>query len=272
MRLPLLANTPLGTREAMSGAVVVLLVVYFVPTIVAARRRHQDALSIGLLNLFLGWTFLGWVFALVWATKSQSHLGHPASQSSSMPVATAGFGQPQAPQVQSYEKRSPASVLKMAGIVVGGTILSIAVVIAMSGPSETAESVAKEEPSDEWRPRPIADAIFEISRESRTPSSVDVSGATTNIRNYKLENWDSAVYSEFKDAPGLHGAWSVLLQREGNCIVPDELAEAVTMLNNDTFRVKDGVLGGTIARILSVGGTCTVTVSTRSYASRRGWL
>lgn len=44
-----------------------VLLVYFVPTLVAARRGHRNALAVFLLNFFLGWTLLGWVAALVWA-------------------------------------------------------------------------------------------------------------------------------------------------------------------------------------------------------------
>jgi hypothetical protein len=45
-------------------------VFYFLPTIVALVRSKRDALSIFLLNLFLGWTLLGWIIALVWAFKT----------------------------------------------------------------------------------------------------------------------------------------------------------------------------------------------------------
>lgn len=44
--------------------------VYFVPTIVAAHRGHPQTVSIGLLNLLLGWTLLGWVIALVWSATA----------------------------------------------------------------------------------------------------------------------------------------------------------------------------------------------------------
>jgi uncharacterized membrane protein YqaE (UPF0057 family) len=40
---------------------------YFMPTIVGAWRNHHSATAIMWLNLFLGWTLLGWVGALVWA-------------------------------------------------------------------------------------------------------------------------------------------------------------------------------------------------------------
>jgi len=44
-------------------------VMYFLPSIVAIARSKRDAVSIIVLNLFLGWTAIGWVIALVWALK-----------------------------------------------------------------------------------------------------------------------------------------------------------------------------------------------------------
>lgn len=41
--------------------------VYFLPSIVAQMRGHRQLTAITVLNLFLGWTLLGWVIALVWA-------------------------------------------------------------------------------------------------------------------------------------------------------------------------------------------------------------
>ena len=43
---------------------------YFAPTLVAWRRGHRDVLAIGALNLFLGWSFVGWVIALVWSLRA----------------------------------------------------------------------------------------------------------------------------------------------------------------------------------------------------------
>ena len=45
------------------------LSVYFFPSIVGWKKKHKDILAIFVLNLFLGWTLLGWVIALVWAVK-----------------------------------------------------------------------------------------------------------------------------------------------------------------------------------------------------------
>lgn len=47
--------------------IIVILALYFIPLMVANGRKHQNAMAIGVLNVFAGWTFIGWVIALVWA-------------------------------------------------------------------------------------------------------------------------------------------------------------------------------------------------------------
>ena len=47
------------------------LAVYFVPTIIAIARRVRNITAIVLLNIFAGWTFIGWVIALVWSIIDQ---------------------------------------------------------------------------------------------------------------------------------------------------------------------------------------------------------
>lgn len=49
---------------------VVGLLFYFVPTIVAYSRAHRNAHAIFVLNIATGWTFIGWVIAIVWACTS----------------------------------------------------------------------------------------------------------------------------------------------------------------------------------------------------------
>ena len=46
----------------------IAVIIYFVPLFVASIRNHPNAVAISLLNLFLGWTLIGWVGALVWAS------------------------------------------------------------------------------------------------------------------------------------------------------------------------------------------------------------
>lgn len=43
---------------------ILALSIYFLPTIVGYNKNNRVA--IGVLNLFLGWTIIGWIIALVW--------------------------------------------------------------------------------------------------------------------------------------------------------------------------------------------------------------
>ncbi len=45
-------------------------VMYFLPTIIALIRSKRDTVAILLLNLFLGWSVIGWIVALIWAAKN----------------------------------------------------------------------------------------------------------------------------------------------------------------------------------------------------------
>jgi len=59
--------TPINPLEITLAAVGVL---YFVPSLIGFLRRKRNAPAIFALNLFLGWTFIGWVGSLVWSLLS----------------------------------------------------------------------------------------------------------------------------------------------------------------------------------------------------------
>jgi hypothetical protein len=48
-------------------ALIVALVVYFIPTMVARSRGHINATAIFVANLLLAWTGIGWAITLTWA-------------------------------------------------------------------------------------------------------------------------------------------------------------------------------------------------------------
>jgi hypothetical protein len=50
-------------------AAVVALALYFLPSILADRRKRYDLLTIALFNACLGWTVFGWLVALYWALQ-----------------------------------------------------------------------------------------------------------------------------------------------------------------------------------------------------------
>ena len=41
--------------------------VYFLPMLLAIKKRQYAAIA--MLNLFLGWTIIGWIAALIWAVS-----------------------------------------------------------------------------------------------------------------------------------------------------------------------------------------------------------
>ena len=56
-----------GSSDLSTFLGIIALAVYFVPSIVAHRRKHPNENAITVFNLLLGWTLLGWVVALGWA-------------------------------------------------------------------------------------------------------------------------------------------------------------------------------------------------------------
>jgi hypothetical protein len=62
-----------GVRVESVGMFLMLAIgvaLYFLPLIIASIRQHPSAVAISALNLLVGWTFIGWVAALVWSLNS----------------------------------------------------------------------------------------------------------------------------------------------------------------------------------------------------------
>lgn len=54
-------------------AVIILLLLfalYFAPTTMATRRKSRNRHSVFIINLFFGWTLIGWVIALAMAVSN----------------------------------------------------------------------------------------------------------------------------------------------------------------------------------------------------------
>ena len=65
---------PLHAGSGPSGDDLVFLCalgvfVYLLPAIVAALRQSPSGRAVFALNLFLGWTVIGWIVAMTWATE-----------------------------------------------------------------------------------------------------------------------------------------------------------------------------------------------------------
>jgi uncharacterized protein YecT (DUF1311 family) len=66
-----MVETIIGVVLAWGMAyLVVILLIYFLPAIIAMSRGHKNALAIVLLNILVGWTGIGWIVILVWSLSS----------------------------------------------------------------------------------------------------------------------------------------------------------------------------------------------------------
>lgn len=55
------------TLGESGGILVMLVTLYFAPSIIAFHRMHHKRRAITRLNMLLGWSVLGWIFAFLWA-------------------------------------------------------------------------------------------------------------------------------------------------------------------------------------------------------------
>jgi len=44
-----------------------VLISYWLPTLLAFHWRHRNRMAILIVNCFFGWTIVGWVITLIWA-------------------------------------------------------------------------------------------------------------------------------------------------------------------------------------------------------------
>jgi ABC-type sugar transport system permease subunit len=58
-------------RLLFSILITVLSIFYFLPFAIAFNKKRANTGAIFALNLFLGWSLIGWVVALVWALKEE---------------------------------------------------------------------------------------------------------------------------------------------------------------------------------------------------------
>jgi len=66
----------LGPLDFVMAAI--FLAIYLLPTIVAIYRDCESVVWIVLLDIFTGWTILGWIAALGWANSGKTRTLPPA--------------------------------------------------------------------------------------------------------------------------------------------------------------------------------------------------
>ncbi len=54
---------------AQAVAAVIAIALYFLPALIADRRKRHDLLTIAMFTACFGWTIFGWVLALYWSLQ-----------------------------------------------------------------------------------------------------------------------------------------------------------------------------------------------------------
>lgn len=93
-----------------------VLTIYFAPTFVAAWRRHPRSVAIGLVNLLLGFTVLGWIAALFWAMSRDVAAAHKYDYYSEQ------YG---GMQVSSKENMNNAVLWGISGLIAVATVFAV---------------------------------------------------------------------------------------------------------------------------------------------------
>jgi hypothetical protein len=76
---------------------------YFLPSVIGGLRGHHNLMSLFMLNLLGGWTFVGWAGALIWSfaaapqTTVTAVIATPEAKVAAEPTASAEDVRPRAP-------------------------------------------------------------------------------------------------------------------------------------------------------------------------------
>ncbi len=110
-----------GAVIAIAWIAAVLTIGYMLPWAIAATRGRSNQAAIGVIDLLLGWTFIGWIVALVMACQAHQVVHHgphaavivaqniatPASPPAGWYPAPSGYGQQYWDGTDWTEHRSP---------------------------------------------------------------------------------------------------------------------------------------------------------------------
>jgi len=72
-------RTPNGAVVAIAWICAVLTLLYMLPWAIAATRGKSNQAMIGVVNLLVGWSLIGWIVSLVMACMAHQMVGAPVA-------------------------------------------------------------------------------------------------------------------------------------------------------------------------------------------------
>ncbi len=98
----------MNSGGALTLGIIILLAGYFLPSIIALSRGHKDAAAIVAVNLFLGWSVIGWFFSFIWSLSNAKRQN--TSQTVVINTAQHNFAAPQQPQIAAASPQQHQTV------------------------------------------------------------------------------------------------------------------------------------------------------------------
>ena len=89
------SDTNNASSNILGGSILLVVFIvlggamYFTPSIVGTYRGHKSIAGIVILNLFLGWTLIGWVAALIWSATGEIQTNPDSDLPHTQPVSIA---------------------------------------------------------------------------------------------------------------------------------------------------------------------------------------
>ena len=115
------------------GGVVLSVFAYFIPSMLAGLRSHPRPWAVFLVNLFLGWTLVGWLVAMAWAVKRHSGTTTVKSYFDSIADANRGVNTRllTKPGLTRPSRETVITIVGVVALVVGAPILMLVIAKAL---------------------------------------------------------------------------------------------------------------------------------------------
>lgn len=130
--------------------IILLSPLYFLPTIIAGKNKQG---SVFVLNLFLGWTIIGWLIALIWAAydgdesdRKDKKIAEPV-----ITIEQTKPAEPENPQLSKYDELEKLADLKNKGVISEEEFIA-----------EKRKILGTDEPA----PKPAQEIVQETTKES----------------------------------------------------------------------------------------------------------
>jgi hypothetical protein len=181
------------------GLIVFVFAIYWLPTIVAYRSGRRNTVSIGVLNFFLGWTFIGWVIAFIWAFKEDEAMLPPAHKKIATTATPELEARRQSVTPVTFSRSSPRVELAdtMTAKLIALAVFLVAAWLIFSIPEKQKQDTSSALEKNELMSG--KDVVSRSEKNNVTEKKESAAAALYDFRLLMISNWQSALSNEGLD-------------------------------------------------------------------------